>query len=70
MNLELFTPELSLLVLAIVVILLDLFVGRKEILVLVSIAGLVIAAGFTVIMWGGDPQSIFNNMLVVDSFAL
>ncbi|MFC1941418.1 NADH-quinone oxidoreductase subunit N [Chloroflexota bacterium] len=70
MNLELFIPELSLAAFAIAVILLDLFVQRKGLLVIVSIIGLVVASGFTIAMWGGSSQAIFNNMLAVDSFAL
>ncbi len=70
MNLQLFTPELSLVATAVVVILLDLFIQRKGLLVLVSIAGLVVSAGFTIAMWGGSSQAIFNNMLAVDNFAL
>ncbi|MFC1933175.1 NADH-quinone oxidoreductase subunit N [Chloroflexota bacterium] len=70
MNLELFIPELSLAVFAIAIILLDLFVRRKGLLAIISLVGLVVAAGFTVAMWGGSSQAIFNNMLAVDSFAL
>ena len=70
MNLELFAPELSLVVTAILVILLDLFIERKGLLTIISIAGLVVSAGFTIAMWGGSPQTIFNNMLAVDNFAL
>ena len=69
MNLELFTPELTLAATAIVVILLDLFIQRKVWLVAVAIAGIVVAGGFTVSMWGGS-FAIFNNMLAVDNFAL
>ena len=70
MNLELFIPELSLAGFAIVVILLDLFIQRKGWLVVISLAGIVVAAGFTLAMWGGTSQAIFNNMLAVDNFAL
>lgn len=70
MNLELFMPELSLLAFAIVVILLDLIIQRKGLLVVVSLAGLVVSAVFTIAMWGNSPQAIFNNMLAVDNFAL
>ncbi len=70
MNLELFIPELSLAAFAIVVILLDLFIQRKGLLAVISLVGLVVAAGFTIAMWGGSPQAIFNNMLAVDGFAL
>jgi len=70
LNLELFIPELSLLACAIAVILLDLFIQRKGLLAVVGIAGLVVSAGFTLAMWGGSSQAIFNNMLAVDNFAL
>ena len=70
MNLELFIPELSLAAFAIVVILLDLVIQRKGWLVGVSLAGLVVSAGFTLAMWGGSSQAIFNNMLAVDNFAM
>ncbi|MBA7699248.1 NAD(P)H-quinone oxidoreductase subunit 2 [subsurface metagenome] len=70
MNLELFVPELTLAATAIIVILLDLMSQRKMWLVAVSIAGIVAAAGFTIAMWGGSSQAIFNNMLAVDNFAL
>ncbi|MBM2825179.1 MAG: NADH-ubiquinone oxidoreductase chain [Dehalococcoidales bacterium] len=70
MHLELFIPELSLLVFAIAVILLDLFIRRKGLLAIVSLVGLVVAAVFTIAMWGGGSRALFNNMLVVDKFAL
>ncbi|MFC1964465.1 NADH-quinone oxidoreductase subunit N [Chloroflexota bacterium] len=66
----LFIPELSLVGFAILVIILDLFIRQKAILASVSLAGLVIAGGFTVAMWGGSFPAIFNNMLAVDNFAL
>jgi len=69
-NLELFLPELSLAVTAIAVILLDLFIRRKGLLTLVSIAGIAVAAGFAISMWNGSPQAIFNDMLAVDNFAI
>jgi len=70
LNLELFAPELSIAAFAIIVVLLDLFIQRKGLLVVVSLAGLAVAAGFTLAMWGGSSQAIFNNMLAVDNFAL
>jgi NADH-quinone oxidoreductase subunit N len=69
-NLELLAPELSLLVTAVLVILLDLFIARKGVLAALSLAGIVVAAGFTLSMWGGAAQATFGNMLAVDSFAL
>lgn len=70
MNLQLFIPELSLAVFAIAVILLDLFVKRKGVLAGVSVAGLAVSAMFTIVLWGGEPKLIFNDMLAVDSFSL
>jgi NADH-quinone oxidoreductase subunit N len=70
LNLELLIPELTLAGFAIVVILLDLFIQRKGWLVVVSIIGVVVAGGFTIALWGGNSQTIFNNMLAVDNFAL
>ncbi len=70
MNLGLLAPELSLAVTAIVVILLDLVIQRKGWLVVVSLVGIVVSAGFSLAMWGGNAQAIFNNMLAVDNFAL
>ena len=70
MNVELFAPELTLTACAIIVILLDFVINRKGLLAAVSIAGIVISAGFTIALWGSSSQAIFNNMLVVDNFAL
>ena len=70
MNLELILPEIVLAGTAIAVILLDLIIRRKAILAAVGIAGLVVAAGFTVAMWGGGTQSIWNDLLAVDNYAL
>ncbi len=70
MNLGLFIPEVSLLVTAVAVIVLDLFVARKGLLAVISLLGLIVAAIATMAMWGGSSQAIFNNMLAVDGFAL
>ena len=70
LNIGLLAPELTLAAFAIVVILLDLFIRRKGWLAVVSLAGIVVAAGFTMAMWGGISQALFNNMLAVDNFAL
>jgi len=68
--LNLFLPEISLAAFAILVILVDLFVQRKSILAGISVAGLVVSAIFALTMWGGAAQSIFNNNVAVDNFAL
>jgi NADH-quinone oxidoreductase subunit N len=70
LNLGLLAPELSLAATAIVVILLDLVVSRKGWLAAVSIAGILVSGGFSLAMWGGSAQPVFNNMLAVDGFAL
>ncbi len=70
MNLELILPELVLTGTAVAVILLDLIIQRKAILAAVGIAGLVLAAGFTITMWDSSTQSIWNDLLAVDNYAL
>jgi len=70
LNIELILPELSLTITAVVVILLDLFIQKKGWLTVVSMAGIAIAAGFAIAIWGDSPQTIFNNMLAVDNFAV
>jgi NADH-quinone oxidoreductase subunit N len=69
-ELRFLTPELSLLGFALLVILLDLFVKQKKVLAAVSIAGVIVSAGFTVAMWGTPSEAIFYHMLAVDNFAL
>jgi len=70
LDLTLFIPEITLAVFAILVILLDLGVRDKSWLRSVSLSGLVIAGGVSVVMWGGGYSPQFNNMLAVDNFAL
>ncbi len=62
-------PEIILLVVAIFVILVDLFITRKRVLAIVSLIGLMAAIVYSVILWGAAPQLSFNNMLAVDNFA-
>jgi len=69
-ELQFITPELSLLSFAIVVIILDLFISQKKILAGVSIAGLLISAGFTLTLWGAPTVDVFYGMLAIDRFAL
>jgi len=70
LNLGLFIPELSLVGFAIAVILVGLFTERKAPLVVVSLVGLAVSAGFAIAMWGGKAQALFSNMLAVDNFAI
>jgi NADH-quinone oxidoreductase subunit N len=69
-ELRFLTPELSLLGFALVVILLDLFIKQKKVLAAVSIASVIVSAGFTVAMWGTPSEAILNSLLAVDNFAL
>ena len=70
MNLDLFIPEITLAVFAVLVILLDLVVKQKALLRSVSLSGLVIAGGISLAMWGDDYPALFNGMLAVDNYAL
>jgi len=73
LNLSLFIPEIALAITAVLVIMLDLFVRqsvRKYVLPGVSLAGLIVACVFAVIMWGDNNPALFNNMLAADNFAM
>jgi NADH-quinone oxidoreductase subunit N len=70
LNLELFIPEITLAVFAVLVILLDLGVRQKVVLMAMSLAGLAIAGGVSIAMWGSSHPALFSNMLAVDNFAL
>jgi NADH-quinone oxidoreductase subunit N len=59
-----------LVVTAVIVVLVDLVIKQKGWLVIFSITGLIISAGFTLILWSEPAQSNFYGMLAVDSFAL
>ncbi|MDD5189686.1 MAG: NADH-quinone oxidoreductase subunit N [Dehalococcoidales bacterium] len=69
MDFTLLTPELTLLVTAIAVILLDLFISRKGFLTVVSLLGLAIATVFTFGLRDDLSQAAFSKMLAVDNFA-
>lgn len=70
MNLALFKPEIILAATAVLVILLDLFITQKYVLRYLSLAGLVAAGVFVVMLWGNDSPALFNNMLAADNFAV
>lgn len=70
MNLELLRPELALVSTAIIVMLFDLLIRRKGWLVVISIIGILVSAGFALSMWGSNAQTTLGNMLAVDSFSL
>ena len=68
-GLVLISPELSMVALAIVVILLDLFVKNKGVLAIISMMGLLVPFILTVSLWG-ENDTTFNGMLTIDNFAL
>ena len=70
MNLALFTPELTLASFAVVTILLDLFIQRKDWLVIISILGIIVSAAFALSLWDESPRAVFNSMLIIDNFAV
>jgi len=69
-NLFLLTPELSLLVTAVVVVFADLFTRNKSAVVALSLLGIVVSGAFSLALWSHAPQAAFNDMLAIDSFAL
>lgn len=69
MNLYLLSPEISLLATAVVVILLDLFIGKKWILGWISVIGIIVSAIFAISLWGRTETS-FGGALAVDYFSL
>lgn len=62
-------PEITLLVFAVAVILLDLFIARKGILAVVSIIGILVSGLFSVSFWNVNLY-FFNDMFRVDNFAV
>ena len=72
-NYYLLTPEFCLCGIALVVILLDLFVQKKGVLATISVLGLIASIATGIALWGkysGDDQTLFNEMLVADQFAI
>jgi len=69
LDFNLLKPELTLLVTAIAVILLDLFINRKGWLTVLSLIGLAVAGFFTFAQRTDLAQTACNNMLAVDNFA-
>ena len=76
-DLYLLSPELSMVGLATVLLLLDLFMARKSLILGLGVVGLIIPLGFTVALWftvGDDAAAentgVLAETLVVDKFAL
>src|SRR5437588_7478169 len=73
-DLYLLSPELSLTLLALAVLLVDLFVKRREVTVTVALVGLIIPVGFAIsqalTLDFSVPHHAFFNMLVVDQYAV
>jgi NADH-quinone oxidoreductase subunit N len=62
-------PEITLLVFAAAVILLDLFIARKGVLAVVSVIGILVSGLFSISFWDFN-RSFFNSMLAADPFAV
>jgi len=69
LNFWLLSPELSLVGVALVVVIADLFIGRKKALAAISVIGLMIPLAFSIALWGEQDTS-FAGMLAVDQFSL
>lgn len=70
-DLYLLTPELSMTVLALVVMTVDLFVKRRIVIAGVALVGLLVPIGFTIaLILNPQAPSAFSGMLTVDSYAL
>lgn len=69
MNWYLISPQLSLVALALVVVLLDLFIKEKWILGVVSAVGLAVPFGFALALWGHE-ETALSGMFAVDGFSL
>ena len=69
MEWRLISPELTMAVLALVVILVDLVVEKKHYLPIISAIGLVIPLGAAIRLWDEDSMAM-NDMLAVDNFAI
>lgn len=71
-DLWLLSPELSLTILALVVIFLDLVVKRRIVVVLTALLGLAVPAGFAFALATNLPANHhgFFNMLIVDQYAI
>lgn len=67
-------PEISLALLALVVMAVDLFTKRHFVTVVVSLVGLIIPLAFTVVQEfssaSDTPQTVFSGMFIVDRYAL
>ena len=72
-DLYLLAPELSLTILALVVMMVDLFVKRRIVIVSVALVGLLVPLAFTIsqiVTLGTTTHRGFYNMLVVDPYSL
>lgn len=66
---ELLLPEVILTTTAVAVIIACLFWQKRQLLVLITVIGLLAAAGASILMWNGESQVIYG-LLQVDRFAL
>jgi NADH-quinone oxidoreductase subunit N len=67
---RLIIPELTMICVALILLLLDLIVRKKEIVAAVGVAGTLVALYGTFKLYGiGEPQTTFANMFVLDGYS-
>lgn len=64
------SPEISILCFALLIVLIDLFVKQKRTLPVLAFIGVVIAAVFTLLLWGNAGVTAFCKVIAIDQFGL
>ena len=70
MNFTLLLPEIVIAATALLVVLGDLFLGRKGVLTLISLVGIAVSFEFAVTLTGQNQQTIWQGMLAIDGLAV
>jgi len=69
-DLRLIIPELAMICMAMILLVLDLIIKKKEVIAALGIAGIAVAIYGTLNLFGiHKPQIAFSNMLVIDGYA-
>ena len=68
-DLYLLSPEISIVGVAFIIIMLDLWIERKGLLPILTVVLLGLPLGFTISLWGTEEQA-FDGVLVVDTFSI
>lgn len=70
LNLVALAPELAVAITAALVMLVDLFVEDKRVIGYLSLLGLAVAAGVSLMLFGMSPAPAFQDMVVSDGYSL